>query len=144
MFPPRDKKSVSHFARFCALIFALLQLAAPTWHVCALGGNAASTRGALMSCHGAIVTENASDAEVRAMRVAYRLYSVEAPPKVVLDTNAICLAQLLNTMGSEAATSPLLQLSFTSRVLARENTPHFVSKIALPQPPARGPPTFSV
>lgn len=144
MFPRRNEKSVSHFARFAAIVFALLQLAAPSFHVCGLGGAPASTRGVLMSCHGPISTQNASDAEVQAIRVAFRLHAFDKLPSATRDLNAVCLAQLLNTMGSEAATSPALQLAFASRVLARETAPSFTSLIALPQLSARAPPLFSV
>lgn len=144
MFSRRDQKQISHFARFAAFVFALLQIVAPTFHVCALGGGSASTRGVLMSCHGAIATQNASDAEVQAMRVAYRLYSFDKLPQAAPDPSAFCLAQLLNTMGSEAAPAPLLQLSFAWRVLATAQLPHLASRGTLSQPPARGPPLFSV
>ncbi len=143
MFSRRDHTLFLRFARFAAIVFALLQMASPAFHVCSPFG-AASTRGVLMTCHGAVSTEGASAQEVQAMRVAFRLFSIDKTPAATGDAGMMCLTQLLNTMGSVMPPLPQLRLDFASRVLGAAATPHFISLAALPQPPARGPPLFSV
>ena len=125
------------------MVFALLQMAAPAFHVCSPFG-AASTRGVLMTCHGAVSTEGASDQEVQAMRVAYRLFSFDKLPSATGDAGMTCLTQLLVSMSGGVLPAPQLQLVTSSRVLATPQFPLPVSRGALPQPPARGPPIFSV
>ena len=132
-------------ARTAVVLLALVQLIAPSWHVCALGGS---------SCHDSHQEQAqvwkpkcGGGLKCSCVKPEGALYSptgqwISAP---VDDTfHGTCLARLLLGMPSSAAAPFHFAVSFSQRILFASSPIVLPTVAALPQPPSRGPPLFCV
>jgi len=102
--------------RFFVIALALLQLVAPTWHVCALGGHLAAH--SKMAHHGALrVAAGAPNRPLICFCAPHQKPLDPQTPRLdgVLSANhATCLALLLQTMPGQTGAPPPI---FESRAL---------------------------
>jgi hypothetical protein len=125
------RREFSFRVRLLVVLLALLQLIAPTWHVCEMGGSRCcppQSGAAKLQCHLPAEAEVSPPIFVGAVPTAH---------------TENCLAKLLlgmpwQNVAPEAA-APLRPRQAGSTPAA----PRFVSLAGLPQPPSRAPPIFS-
>jgi hypothetical protein len=136
--------------RLTVVLLAVVQVVAPSWHICELGGN---TGASYPACHVpgtpsagaptggvlAAVTEQEITPEAAAALAA-------APWLTGLPedcASSSCLARLLMGMPGSIAHSTALTVVFEDPQSPTVATLRLASIAALPQPPSRGPPAFS-
>jgi hypothetical protein len=141
------------WSRFLVVLLALLQVVAPTWHVCDMGGHCAS-----MSRHAGghheDYAEGSSNTPLRPFICACAGNPNQHPvpanwPKwnehLTGHDDPFCLARLLQTMpATQAAGMPPLVIRFVSLPAEYVATPSSSPKEAPGDFPARGPPSFSL
>lgn len=128
--------------RLLIALFALLQLIAPTWHICEMGASSCcppSGEGAALHCPLPTSTtvqgshcEHASPNEPQ--------FTVGATPAPHEEN---CLAKMLMGMPWQSVATYELPKPITDHLTAVPATPLCATVATLPQPPSRGPPLFS-
>lgn len=109
----------SRALRWAVVLLALLQIVAPLWHVCALGGHAMASDAA--AHHGTVAIPVQSDGPRRPL-ICWCPPSHDADPNsggpkfspvVSHEDHGTCLALLLQTMPGALAAAPTIALSST-------------------------------
>lgn len=128
--------------RLLVALFALVQIIAPTWHICEMGASSCcppSGKGQALHC------PLPTDASVQSAHCEHG--SQEQPAFTLSATpdphEENCLAKMLMGMPWQSVAAIELPRPATDYVTATPSTPHCASLAALPQPPSRGPPFFS-
>jgi hypothetical protein len=125
------RREFSFRVRLLVGLLALLQLIAPTWHVCELGGNTCcppQNGAAKVQCHLPPEAEASPQTFIGAIPDAHAEH---------------CLAKLLLGMPWQAVLPEQAALLRLRQAGSTPAAPRLVSLAGLPQPPSRGPPIFS-
>ncbi len=124
--------------RLLVALFALIQLIAPTWHICAMGGTSCCPpEGSAQALHCPLPTASSGqDTHTHDQPQ----FSVSATPDPHEEN---CLAKMLMGMPWQSVAAIELPKPATDHLTAVPVTPHCVAVATLPQPPSRGPPLFS-
>lgn len=141
------------WSRLAVVLLALLQIVAPTWHVCDMGGHCAG-RAMHAGGHHEEYAEGSSNTALRPFicACAGNPDSHPAPanwPKwnehLIGHGDPFCLARLLQTMpATQAAGMPPLVIRFVSLPAEYVASPTSAPQTLTGDFPARGPPSFSL
>lgn len=139
--------------RFALLALVMVQVVAPTWHVCALGGNAGahsghahSQQGETKPAAGMLCIPAGEDAPSTNITQALEKAAtfVSASITEPCDNCATtCLARMLMGMSGGIAVSQNLAYASVEQAAPARPAIRLVSLSTLPQPPSRGPPARS-
>ncbi|MDF2440556.1 MAG: hypothetical protein JWN98_1540 [Abditibacteriota bacterium] len=134
--------SLSPVARVAIVLLALLQIVAPTWHICEMGGYA-GTRHTVSDSPVWKVPACGGGPKCVCKREAF-------PPGTTFLSNhevcgaTHCLARVLMGMPAHAAPAISLDIPLLSRRSTGHPHPKYFDGVALALSPARGPPYVSV
>lgn len=128
--------------RLLIALFALIQLIAPTWHICEMGAaSCCPPAGDNQALHCPLpASSSLQNAHCEPGSQDEPQFIVSATPDPHEEN---CLAKLLMGMPWQSVAALELPRPVTDHLTAVPSTPHCVSLAALPQPPSRGPPLFS-
>jgi len=122
--------------RLLVALFALMQLIAPTWHICAMGGTSCCPpEGSAQALHCPLPAAS-SGQDVH----THNEFSVSATPDAHEEN---CLAKMLMGMPWQSVAAIELPKPATEHLTAVPATPLCATVATLPQPPSRGPPHLS-
>jgi hypothetical protein len=132
------RDNISPLQRVALVLFALVQVIAPTWHVCEMSGRCADCppgqTATVLSCHPpASQTAQAK----RKCCIKKKHAAISQRP---LPFDGTCLAKMLWAMPGSLVSPFDLQLLFSPLPVTAVSQPKYFQPVALPQPPARGPP----
>lgn len=121
--------------RLLVALFALIQLIAPTWHICAMGGTSCCPpEGNAPALHCDLPTASSGN------HSHPQPLSVSATPDSHEEN---CLAKMLMGMPWQSIAAIELPKPATEHLTAVPATPLCATVATLPQPPSRGPPHLS-
>ena len=133
--------------RLALVLFAILQLVAPTWHVCEMSGNCDDCP-SHMASSSSVASLNLQCHVQPATKTKFACCRAKPNQTVWKDRaepfDGTCLAKELLAMPSSLVSPFDLQLLFTPRLATVFPRPKYFQAASLPQPPARGPPSTSV
>ena len=128
--------------RLLIALFALVQIIAPTWHICEMGvSSCCPPSGQSQTLHCPLPqTALSQSAHCEHASPNKPEFTVGATPASHEEN---CLAKLLMGMPWQGVAAIELPRPSTDHLPVSPATPRCVSVAALPQPPSRGPPLFS-
>ena len=141
------RRDFSFRARLLVALLALVQVIAPTWHVCEMSGVSCcppEKSAAKLQCHLPPAAGSTPDVARCEQHLAPSAASVSrsfvrAVPAAHIEN---CLAKLLLGMPWQTVAADEIVSLRARQVGSTPSAPRMVSIADLPQPPSRGPPIF--